>query len=227
MKNINALKFVSDGVSAISLTKNGNCRSTHSISLEYSYNGVDWSDWDFNSLTINQSDILYIRGYNPNGFSCNDIFYIFAIEGDNVSCTGNIMSLIDYENLPDTIPCSICFYGLFENCAALTTAPELPATKLTRFCYSYMFSGCYSLVTAPELPATELADYCYYRMFDGCSSLKTAPELPAKTLAKQCYGCMFSGCSSLKTAPELPAKTLVDWCYFQMFDGCAFLKDNK
>ena len=227
MKNINALKFVSNGVSVISLTKNGNCRSTHSISLEYSYDGVDWNKWDLSALTININNTLYIRGYNPNGFSCNDIFYIFTIEGDNVSCTGNIMSLIDYDNLPDTIPCGICFYGLLENCAALTTAPELPATKLTRFCYSYMFSGCYSLVTAPELPATELAVYCYYRMFDGCSSLKTAPELPATELADNCYECMFAYCTSLVKAPELPAKTLAERCYFLMFDGCALLKDKK
>ncbi len=217
MKNINALKFVSNGVSAISLTKNGNCRSTHSISLEYSYNGVDWSYWDLSALTININNTLYIRGYNPSGLSYNDIFYIFAIEGDNVSCSGNIMSLIDYENLPDTIPCGICFYGLFENCATLTTAPELPATKLTRFCYSYMFSGCYSLVTAPELPATELADYCYYRMFDGCSSLKTAPELLATELTEHCYSNMFNNCSSLITAPELPATKLADFCYTFMF----------
>ena len=227
MKNINALKFVSDGVSVISLTKNGNYRSTHSISLEYSYDGVDWSEWNFSGLTLNSGGTLYIRGNNPDGFSCNDVFYMFVIEGDNVSCTGNIMSLIDYENLPDTIPCGICFYGLFENCTALTTAPELPATKLTRFCYSYMFSGCYSLVTAPELPATELADSCYECMFAYCSTLTAAPELPATKLADFCYTFMFKDCTSLKAAPELPAKTLAEWCYFQMFDGCTFLKDNK
>ena len=253
MKNINALKFVSNGISVISLTKNGNYRSIHSISLEYSYDGVDWIDWNFSGLTLNSGGTLYIRGNNPDGFSCNDVFYMFVIEGDNVSCTGNIMSLIDYENLPDTIPCGICFYGLFENCAALTTAPELPAKKLTKFCYSYMFSGCYSLVTAPELPAIELADYCYYRMFDGCSSLKTAPELPATELADSCYECMFAYCSTLTAAPELPAtklfdfcyafmfkdctslvkapdlpaKTLAERCYFLMFDGCTLLKDKK
>ena len=253
MKNTNALKFVSNGVSVISLTKNGNYRSTHSISLEYSYDGVDWNDWDLNALTLNSGDALYIRGNNPDGFSCNDVFYMFVIEGDKVSCSGNIMSLVDYENLPDIIPCDICFYGLFENCSLLTTAPELPATKLTRFCYSYMFSGCYSLITAPELPATKLADYCYYQMFSYCSSLKTAPELPATNLAEHCYSNMFNSCSSLTIAPELPAtiltdfcyafmfkdctslakapdlpaKTLAERCYFLMFDGCTLLKDKK
>ena len=253
MKNINALKFVSNGVSVISLTKNGNYRSTHIISLEYSYDGIDWRSWDLSALTINPDDILYIRGNNPAGFSCNDVFYTFVIEGDNVSCSGNIMSLIDYENLPDTIPCDICFYGLFENCAVLTTTPELPAKKLTKFCYSYMFSGCASLTTAPALPATELADYCYYQMFSYCSSLKITPKLPAKTLADNCYECMFAYCTALTIAPELPAtiltdfcyafmfkyctslvnapdlpaKTLAERCYFLMFDGCTLLKDKK
>ena len=222
MKNINALKFVSNGVSVISRTKNGNYRSTHSILLEYSYNGTDWSDWDLNALTINSGDTLYIRGNNPAGFSCNDVFYMFVIEGDNVSCSGNIMSLIDYDNLPDTIPCGICFYGLFENCTALTTAPELPAKKLTKFCYSYMFSGCASLKTAPELPATELADYCYYQMFSYCSSLTTAPELPATRLTEWCYAYMFENCTALTAKPELPATELATNCYLDMFKGTRF-----
>ena len=226
MKNAQALQFTTSGKATISMKGNSN-----NVSFEYSYDNANWSEWDLSALTINQDNTLYVRGYNPSSFSCwnedTEAYFTFVIEGDKVSCTGNIMSLIDYENLPDTIPCSICFYGLFENCAALTTAPELPATKLTRFCYSYMFSGCYSLVNAPELPATELTDYCYYRMFDGCSSLKTAPELPATKLAEFCYTFMFKDCISLKAAPELPAKTLAERCYFQMFDGCTFLKDNK
>ena len=200
MNNINAIKFISEGtsiirLSALSLAKTG---SSSSVSLEYSYDGVDWSEWDLNSLTVNKSGTLYIRGYNPSGFSSsNTDYYKFIIEGDNVSCSGNIMSLIDYKTLPDVIPCDFCFYGLFFNCTALTSAPELPATELTNRCYSWMFAGCTSLKTAPELPAMVLADWCYSFMFYGCTSLKTAPKLPAKELKYHCYDSMFSGCSSL------------------------------
>ena len=228
--NIAAIKFLSEGTSTISLAKTG---SPSSVSLEYSNNGTDWSAWDLSGLTVNSGDTLFIRGNNPSGFNSYNKdtktykYYKFIIKGDNVSCSGNIMSLIDYKNLPDVIPCDYCFYGLFENCDALITAPELPATKLTDKCYVFMFSGCTSLITAPELPAAELAESCYESMFSGCSSLTTAPELPATKLADYCYSWMFNGCTSLKAAAKLPAKTLAEWCYFQMFDGCTFLKDNK
>ena len=203
MNNINAIKFISEGASTISLVKVSNPKD-YSISLEYSYNGTDWSDWDLSDLTLNSGDALYIRGNNPDSFNSYDKdtrtykYYKFVIEGDKVSCSGNIMSLIDYKNLPDVIPCSYCFYGLFENCSSLTTAPELPATELTDRCYSFMFSGCTSLVKAPDLPATELTESCYESMFSNCYSLTVKPELPATKLADYCYSWMFNGCTSLK-----------------------------
>ena len=152
MNNINAIKFISEGTSIISLAKIG---EPPSISLEYSYDGVDWSEWDLNALSINQA--LYIRGFNLEGFSYSiDDYYSFVIEGDKVSCFGNIMSLIDYKNLPDVIPSDCCFYGLFKDCTSLTTAPELPATTLVESCYESMFEGCSSLTTAPPPPASRL-----------------------------------------------------------------------
>ena len=120
---MNTIKFCSEGTSTISLIKKSDFKSDYDISLEYSYDGIDWNNWDFSGLTFNSGDTLYIRGNNPNGFSSvPSAYYSFVIEDDNVSCSGNIMSLIDYKNLPDVIPCSYCFYGLFENCNALTTA---------------------------------------------------------------------------------------------------------
>ena len=141
MKTIKAIKFLSEGTSTISLAKVSN-QIDYYILLEYSYNGVDWDRWDFSSLTINQGDALYIRGDNPYGFCRNDEFYTFIIKGDKVNCSGNIMSLIDYRTLPNVIPNSFCFCGLFKNCTALTTAPELPATELTDRCYYQMFKDC-------------------------------------------------------------------------------------
>ena len=203
MNNINAIKFISEGTSTISLIKVSD-PADYNVSLEYSYNGVNWRAWNASGLTIRQGDTLYVRGNNPSGFNSYNKdtktykFYKFRINGDKVSCSGNIMSLIDYKNLPDTIPNDYCFYGLFENCNALTSAPELPATKLTDKCYIFMFSGCTSLKTAPELPATELAESCYESMFSNCYSLTTAPELPATKLADYCYSWMFNGCTFLK-----------------------------
>ena len=209
MSNINAIKFLSEGASIISLAKDG--EPLFNISLEYSYDGVYWSDWDFSALTIDTSDTLYIRGYNPDGFSYwneDKTYYNFIIEGDNVSCSGNIMSLIDYKKMTNIIPCEYCFYGLFKDCTSLKTAPELPATIIKEWCYSSMFNGCSSLAVAPELPAKKLVDFCYAYMFKDCTSLKTAPDIPVVELANYCCGTMFDGCNS-------------------MFSGCTFLKDNK
>ena len=209
MNNTNAIKFLSEGTSTISLIKKGDFITDYSVSLEYSYNGVDWSEWDLSALNINSCGILYIRGNNPGGLNSVSEYYTFVIEGDKVSCSGNIMSLIDYKNLPDIIPCDYCFSLLFSGCTSLTTAPELPATKLTDGCYYQMFTGCTSLKTAPELPAVELSEYCYSYMFFGCSALTTAPKLFAKGLAYSCYHRMFSYCASLKTTYDTSAKGLV------------------
>ena len=140
-----------------------------------------------------------------------------------VTCSGDIRTLIDYEN-HFIATNNARFMYLFKNCTQLTSAPKLPATDLADNCYFMMFGGCTSLATAPELPATDLADGCYANMFDGCKSLTKAPELPATKLASGCYYFMFSDCSALTTAPEeLPAKELANSCYTGMFCRCTSL----
>lgn len=87
-------------------------------------------------------------------------------------CSGNIQTLLDYENPPTSISADSCYRSMFYNCTNLTSAPELPATTLTEYCYYSMFSSCTNLTTTPELPATTLTSFCYAFMFDGCSKLK-------------------------------------------------------
>ena len=140
-----------------------------------------------------------------------------------VTCSGDIRTLIDYEN-HFIATNNARFMYLFKNCTQLTSAPKLPATDLADGCYANMFEGCKSLTKAPELPATKLASGCYYFMFSDCSALTTAPEeLPAKELANSCYTSMFCRCTSLTSAPQLPATTLAYNCYKNMFDGCTSL----
>lgn len=135
-------------------------------------------------------------------------------------------SLISVENLvfPATILSNKCYAYVFNNCAALITAPKiLPATTLANNCYVSMFAGCTSLVTAPVLPAMTMAPNCYSSMFSGCTTLTISPALPATTLANNCYQWMFQNCTSLTEAPELPAITLSYLCYNMMFKGCSAL----
>lgn len=125
--------------------------------------------------------------------------------------------------LPATTLKYCCYKAMFQNCASLTTVPELPATSVTEQGYYSMFQGCTSLTTAPNLPATSLAMASCCRMFQDCTSLTSAPALPAITMESNCYESMFQGCTSLASAPELPATTLEYACYAHMFEGCTSL----
>ena len=196
---------------------------------------------------------LRLRGKSSKGTAINSgIGYsriIFTTENLPVDCTGDIRTLIDYENyanvstanakfcklfyqntqlrtapsLPATTLADYCYQEMFYGCSALIEAPALPATTLAENCYCQMFYSCTALTKALELPATTLASYCYYEMFRGCSALTQAPVLPATTLASCCYEGMFGGCTQLTQAPSLPAKTLADNCYAVMFGGCTQL----
>ena len=137
-------------------------------------------------------------------------------------------SLTKAPELPATKLAYGCYYFMFSDCSALTTAPEeLPAKELANSCYTGMFCRCTSLTSAPQLPATELANSCYWRMFDGCTLLASPPELPATTLAYSCYYMMFRGCTELTKAPELPAQTLESNCYYHIFEGCKKISEIK
>lgn len=226
--------------------------------LEYSVNNNDvWKKVVENEEVTfggNNNGTLRLRGKNIAG-TAKDGWNYATITFDNpdvkVTCTGDIRTLLDYESYKTVKTDQALFYCLFENCVAMTSAPDLPAENLandcyqrmfancrnlvkapalpaktlTEFCYECMFEGCTSLKTAPELPATTLADYCYRSMFSDCRSLDTAPTLSVETLANSCYSTMFKGCTSLKTAPVLPAKSLKKYCYSKMFLGCTSLEN--
>ena len=225
--------------------------------LEYSVNGGEWKKFaDVVSLSAvsfggGNGNLRLRAKVGQENYKESDAgpMFKFGNETVEVKCTGDIRTLIDYENyycantsksmfknffdsmtnlksapdLPSMELASQCYCAMFKGCTGLTTAPELPATTLANSCYYEMFKGCTGLTTAPKLPATTLANYCYYEMFNGCTGLTTAPELPATTLATFCYREMFYGCTSLTTAPELPATTLAMGCYDEMFYGCSKL----
>ncbi|MGM9777095.1 MAG: fimbrillin family protein [Prevotella sp.] len=203
--------------------------------FEYSVGGGKWTR--FTSTVSNVAfggakGNLRLRGKSSKGTSKynNDTRYWmyskieFTNPNSPVQCTGDIRTLIDYENYATADTENARFYYLFSGCTALTTAPELPATTLADYCYYGMFTDCSSLTQAPQLPAQTLKDRCYCYMFNGCSSLTTAPELSAMTLDIYCYSSMFQNCTSLTTAPELPATELKDACYYGTFQGCTSLK---
>lgn len=200
--------------------------------FEYSVGGGKWTKFtstisDENAVAFGGANgNLRLRGKSSKGTATKPKCYStikFTTSNSPVQCTGDIRTLIDYENYTTTSTENARFINLFKNNTQLTSAPELPATTLANNCYEGMFRGCTSLATAPVLPATTLAPSCYLSMFNGCSALTTASELPATTLADNCYDAMFWECTSLNTAPELPATTLAASCYNGMFYGCSSL----
>ena len=177
--------------------------------LEYSVNFGEWTEVKANEgVTFGgQNGGLRLRGKNVNGTASASAYsystITFTKDDVKVACTGDIRTLLDWENYKTVNTGEARFYHLFENCTALTSAPELPAKTLANYCYNEMFANCSSLEVAPELPAKELKDACYNEMFANCTSLTSAPELKATELVGDCYYSMFYGCTKLSTVTML------------------------
>lgn len=194
--------------------------------LEYSVNNGDWTTLKAGTGVPfgGSNGNLRLRGTNLNGTSVPGQYSTITFTETNVpvACTGDIRTLLDWDNYTTVNTENARFNYLFNNCSVLTSAPELPATSLAYNCYHCMFLGCTNLKSAPKLPAPTLTTGCYFGMFSMCTNLKTAPELPAKALANQCYDSMFSGCTNLKSA-ELSIEFLDRDCCSQMFKDCTNL----
>ena len=190
--------------------------------LEWSTDQRNWTALADTEEMQSVDKKLYLRGKGNTKFFANSKGTQWVLS-EKADCTGNIQTLLDWENPPTSINERSCYKRMFFKCTNLATAPELPATTLTDDCYFEMFNGCTNLTTAPKLPATTLAIYCYFNMFNGCTNLTSAPELPATTLVLGCYYEMFEGCIGLTSAPALPATTLAGDCYEGMFSKCTNL----
>ena len=141
--------------------------------LEWS---VDHNTWTVLAGTEEMQSVdkkLYLRGKGNTTFYNTSLSQgVQWVLSNKASCSGNIQTLLDWENPPASISTEHCYQTMFWNCTSLTSAPELPATTLAQWCYSSMFEGCTSLTSAPELPATKLERGCYQKMFFDCSKLK-------------------------------------------------------
>ena len=178
-----------NGYATVQMTKWGN---PPSVSLEYSFDKINWTGWDLTAITLNQNNKrVYFRGDNPNGFSSSLAdFRGFHIVGD-VTMGGDIRSLINKAVTGDTVPVSYCFNRFVSYCNNLSVSPNL-------------LSGY-----------KNLTPYCYYGMFYQVN-LKNTPELPAKTLQPYCYASMFQS-TFIEKSPSLEAPILVEGCYKDMF----------
>ena len=229
-KKIPYLTFAADAEQTFTITAIGNIVYPFTLPefLEYSVGDGDWGPLTADTEIYFGGDkgTLRLRGKSSIGTAEKSSAYSQIAFGDDavkVACTGDIRTLVDWENYATASTEMARFCYLFYGCKSLTTAPELPATTLAAYCYEGMFYNCDALTIAPELPADTLAEHCYECMFYNCVSLTTAPELPATKLTKYCYNGMFINCHALTTAPVLPATTLAEACYYDMFNNCSNL----
>ena len=197
--------------------------------LQYRVNGGDWNEFILgttSAIHVVYGDVVQFKGTNESGISTSQNNYMnFAISGNPVALSGNVMSLIDGVGDVLVIPNNYCFYKMFSKSNVKTVSSDfLPAMELKPFCYADLFSECILLENAPELPALTMQENCYRGMFYGCQKLTQAPTLPSKKLAPYCYQGLFQKCTSLVNPPEiLPAEVLKDHCYYFMFSECKAL----
>jgi hypothetical protein len=196
--NQNYLTFSSDAPFSISFTE----KRWDGV-LEYSTDAQNWYEWDASAIS-SVGNVIYLRGLGntviTNGTSVSHAMTMTSPTNSGISCTGNIMALLDYKS-PETAVISVnCFAWMFGGPSSLTEVEiEIPAVTLANACCASMFRNNTSLTIAEvELPATTLAQYCYANMFNGCTNITTAPELPATTLAQYCYANMFNGCTNIR-----------------------------
>ncbi len=195
--------------------------------LEYSINGGSWEELSTKTITFGgEFGNLRLRGKSSigTGIAYDNCSTIKFGNQTDVHCSGDIRTLVDYENFANTNTENARFMYLFSQCDCLISAPELPAKTLANNCYHRMFEYCTSLIKAPNLPAETTNSGSYKGMFYNCTSLTIPPTISATTMGYDCCYVMFCNCTNLIKAPELPATTLDSHCYECMFQNCTNLK---
>ena len=197
--NVAALRFTAEnGNASIKLNKNG---SPTDVTLQYSLdNAITWQELVFGEeINVAKGQNIYIQAKNDAtrfSTSAND-YYQFVIDG-TMSVTGDATTLYNTSGNITSIP-DYTFYKLFSGCSGLKNIPTLtrPNFPIGKYSHAYMFENCSAITEAPDSLALTLTEGCYKGMFKGCSSIKTSPVLPATTMVNNCYEEIFYNCSSL------------------------------
>ena len=160
--------------------------------------------------TLNVGDKVLVKGTNT-AYGTSSYYNSFGGTA-KVNVYGNIMSLISGDSFANnkTFTDAFTFVRLFYSCNLLSAENLiLPATTLTERCYFGMFQGCTGLTSAPELPATTLAKYCYGYMFKGCTSLNYIKCLATNISASNCLSNWVNGVSA--TGTFVKAASMTSW----------------
>jgi hypothetical protein len=185
--------------------------ATPGSAIEYSINNGNWVNATNGTAISTSGNSIRFRGSGRTTlFQIPVSNNAWTLVGSNITISGNMNALLDYNNPPTSIgSCAFCI--MFYNQTSIKTFnASLPSTTLANYCYSGMFMNCTSLVNAPFLPATTLADRCYYTMFSGCTSLVNAPGCDTYTQKSPPQAEMFKSCNAL-TSPMTYANIPSGW----------------
>ena len=147
-------------------------------SMQYSVNGGEWVQLTAETAITFGGDngTLRLRGKSANGTATSSSSRAQISFGDDnvqVACSGDIRTLVDYENHATVSTANARFCKLFLSCKSLTSAPELPATTLVNYCYQEMFYGCTNLSSITMLATNILASGCLTDWVSGVASSGT------------------------------------------------------
>ena len=112
--------------------------------IQYSADKSTWNIWDgtttLTSVASNNMYRLYIRGSGNTIVGGNANTYRWIITGTDVTITGDIRTLLDFQDPVNTTMANYCFSYLFYQNNSIITCPDFPAMTLSDYCYQYCFS---------------------------------------------------------------------------------------
>lgn len=190
--------------------------------LFWSADASTWIEWNGASIPVSAGGALYMCGSGNTKLHDSTYGGQFNVSGRNVSCFGDIMALLDHEDVEAGIEPAMAagaFANLFAYSTSLISAPDLTAKTLSQNCYAHMFDRCQNLVNAPKMSVTTLASGCCYSMFSDCVNLISLPQIPFSNLPASCYQYMFYGCEKIKISATQTSE--YSTMYFSGYSGTA------
>jgi hypothetical protein len=135
--------------------------TTSGSALQYKLGTGNWSNATNKTAISTGGAKIRFRGSGRTGLftADNTSDNPWIISGSGVTITGNMHTLLDYNNPPSTIA-AYCFASMFRSNGSIKTVSiTLPAMTLPTYAYNAMFWSCENLITGPSLPATTLGTY--------------------------------------------------------------------
>ena len=146
--------------------------------MEYSTDAETWTTWDASEISAADNSgtyYLYIRGTGNTRVTGN-MLRSWVITGSDVSCAGDLRSLLNYSDFTQITYSNSCFAGLFRANASLVSCPGFPDVDVGsgNAVFAYLYGSCTNLETLPQIPIANLKTTEFVSCFNGCSKIKVS-----------------------------------------------------